>query len=79
MVTHILYINIYDYKKWGEACVGVGKGTLGLMSIPEALPQISFYIYMLQLAQVIDSLASGQPSFILNKQWHQKSNPFQMR
>jgi hypothetical protein len=36
---HLIYK--YDYKKkWGEACVGVGKGTLGLMSIPEAWPQL---------------------------------------
>ena len=47
MVTPILYINIYDYKKWGEACVGVGKGTLGLMSIPEAWPQLKLqFLFM---------------------------------
>ena len=46
-----LIIYKYDYKKWGEACVGVGKGTLGLMSIPEAWPQLKLqflhiYIYI---------------------------------
>ena len=43
-----IYINIYDFNKWGEACVGEGKGTLGLMSIPEAWPQLKLqfiYIY----------------------------------
>ena len=42
---HLIYK--YDYKKWGEACVGVGKGTLGLMSIPEAWPQLKLqFIYI---------------------------------
>ena len=34
-------------KNWGEVCVGVGRGTLGLMSIPEAWPQLKLqFIYI---------------------------------
>jgi hypothetical protein len=37
---------ITHYKKWGEACVGEGKGTLGLMSIPEAWPQLKHMLHV---------------------------------
>jgi len=42
-----IYIYIFVSDKWGEECVGVWKGALGLMSIPEAWPQLKLqFIYI---------------------------------